>query len=194
VIAAPRRTTVEWTIISIGDQEILQDWGPPISNVPSDELFIVSANPASGPALVVGGGSGERRLHASWVLTEINGQQAYECLCTDIGLWANGLRRAGGMLRVTTNYPALPRGVREVDIELPSFGTFGGVPVRAAPDSATRSGPIRPRPDPAQLWSYLVEDPPRGWATADWPTPEPDPTQLSAYRFTVDQVVQLPGE
>ena len=148
VLAAPGRTSVEWTITSVADQDItqLQNWGPPISDVPPDELYIATGNAASGPVLVLGRGSAKQRLHASWVATEINGQQAYECLCTDVGLWANGLRRAGGTVRVTTNYPALPRDVRTLDIELPGFGTFRDVPVRSAPDSASRSGPVRPGP------------------------------------------------
>ena len=196
VLAAPGRTSVEWTITSVADQDItqLQNWGPPISDVPPDELYIATGNAASGPVLVLGRGSAKQRLHASWVATEINGQQAYECLCTDVGLWANGLRRAGGTVRVTTNYPALPRGVRALDIELPGFGTFRDVPVRSAPDSASRSGSVRPGTGAVQLWSYLVEDPPRGWSTADWPTPAPDPTQLANYRFIIEQVVRLPGK
>ena len=196
ILAAPGRTSVEWTITSVADQDItqLQNWGPPISSVPPGELYIVTGNPASGPVLVAGRGGGQQRLHASWVATEINGQQAYECLCTDVGLWANGLRRAGGTVRVTTNYPALPRDVTAIDIELPGFGTFRDVVVEPAPDSASRSGPVRRGPDPAPVWSYLVEDPPRGWSTADWPAPEPDPAQLADYRVLVETVVRLPGE
>ena len=196
VLAAPGRTSVEWTITSVADQDItqLQNWGPPISNVPADDLYIVTNNPASGPVLLVGRGSGRQRLHASWVVTETNGQPGYECLCTDVGLWANALRRAGGTVRVTTNYPALPPDLARLDIELPGFGAFRDVPVRPAPDSASRSGPVRRGPDPVPLWSYRVEDPPRGWATADWPTPEPDPAQLADYRFVIEQVVRLPGE
>jgi hypothetical protein len=194
VLAAPGRTTVEWTITSVDDQDLtqLQNWGPPISKVPPDDLYIVTGNPASGPVLVVGGG--QQRRHASWVATTINGQPAYECLCTDVGLWANGLRRAGGTVRVTTNYPALPREVVAIDIELPGFGTFREITVKPAPDSASRSGPVRRGPDPAPLWSYLVEDPPRGWSTADWPTPVPYPAQLADYRVLVEDVVRLPGD
>ena len=41
-------------------------------------------------------------------------------------------------------------------------------------------------------WSYLVEDPPRGWSTADWPTDLPDPAQLAEYQSIVERVSALP--
>ena len=90
-----------------------------------------------------------------------------------------------------TNYPALSPRTRSVDVDLPGFGTFRKVPVTAFEDSAGR---LRsPEPSKTGLWAYSVEDPPRGWPTADWPTDTPDPAQLGEYRSAVEPIVQLPA-
>ena len=73
---------------------------------------------------------------------------------------------------------------------LPGFGRFPKVPVVAAPDSAAAVLP--PTAVQTGRWSYLVEDPPRGWSTADWPTDLPDPAQLVEYRSIVERISGLP--
>jgi hypothetical protein len=91
---------------------------------------------------------------------------------------------------VTGNYPELPAGTRRVDIVLPGFGTFRRVPVVSAPDSAAAVLPAVSAE--TGRWSYRVEDPPRGWSTADWPTDVPDPNQLGEYQARVEKIVALP--
>ena len=152
---------------------------------------MLNNSPANGPLISLTTPRGRERWSTLWVVTEIYRQPAYECLCTELGLWSSGLRDAGGAARLTGNYPELPAGTREVDIVLPGFGTFRKVPVVGAPDSA--AAVLRTVAAETGQWSYLVEDPPRGWSTADWPTDLPDPAQLGEYRSTVEKVVALPG-
>jgi hypothetical protein len=70
--------------------------------------------------------------------------------------------------------------------------TLRNLPVVRAPDAAAKSG------DSAEVatryWTYEVNAPPRGWSTWDWPTPTPDPVQLSSYNTFVEKVVPLPGQ
>jgi hypothetical protein len=194
VWAAPGRSTLEWTLSSVSDQfsNRLLEYGPPVAAPrPGDGVFLVNGSPASGPVLLVPSPDGVKRLTASWVATERNGVAGYECLCTELGLWSSGLRHAGGSAGLVTNYPELPPRTRSVDVELPGFGTFRKVPVTALDDSAYR---LRaPQSAETGLWTYSVEDPPRGWPTSDWPTDTPDPTQLSSYRPAVEPLRALPG-
>ena len=73
----------------------------------------------------------------------------------------------------------------------PGNDTVRAVPVVVAPDSAARLGPATPRT--TNTWYYSLDDPPMGWATADWPTDVPDSTQLAEYRTGIHRVVKLPG-
>jgi hypothetical protein len=194
VWTTPGRTTLEWTLSSVTDQsseQVLQ-YGPPVSAPqPAGDVFLVNTSPASGPVLVAAAAGGLKRLIASSVVTESNGLVGYECLCTELGLWSTGLRRAGGSVTLVTNYPGLPPSTRSVDVELPEFGIFRKVPISAVEDAARRLGP--PPLVETGLWNYVAEDPPRGWSTTEWPTDVPDPTQLSAYRPAVEKLHPLPG-
>ena len=73
----------------------------------------------------------------------------------------------------------------------PEHGTLRAVPVVVAPDAAARLGPAAPRV--TNTWYYSPDDPPMGWATADWPTDVPDSTQLANYRARLNAIVSLPG-
>ena len=192
VVAAPGRTSVQWTLRSVSDQNTsqLQPYGPPVSSPPPDDVYVLNNSPANGPLISLTTPRGRERWSTLWVVTEVYRQPAYECLCTELGLWSSGLRDAGGAARLTGNYPELPAGTREVDIVLPGFGTFPKVPVVAAPDSA--AAVLRTVDADTGQWSYLVEDPPRGWSTADWPTALPDPAQLAEYQSIVERVSALP--
>jgi hypothetical protein len=194
VWTAPGRTTLEWTLTSLADQSSSQipEYGPPVAaRRPADDVTQLNTSPASGPVLAVSTPGGGKRLTASWVVTEINNLVRYECLCTELGLWASGLRKAGGSVSLVTNYPELPPKTRSVDVDLPGFGTFRKVPISAAEDAGRRLRP--PRRVQTGLWNYSDEDPPRGWSTAEWPTDVPDPTQLSAYRPVVETIRAMPG-
>ena len=194
VWSAPGRATLEWTLSSVTDQYStrLLEYGPPVAApLPDRGVFLTNVSPASGPVLLVTAADSRKRLTASWVATERNGVAMYECLCTELGLWSSGLRHAGGSVGLVTNYPELPPRTRSVNVDLPGFGTFRNVPVTAVDDPARQLGPSEPVE--TGLWTYSVEDPPIGWPTTDWPTDTPDPTQLAAYRPTVEPVRALPG-
>jgi hypothetical protein len=160
--AAPGRATLEWTLTSVPDQFSKRplEYGPPVAAPRPAGVFLVNTNPASGPVLLVPAADGAKRLTASWVATERNGVAGYECLCTELGLWSTGLRRAGGSVTLVTNYPELPPRTRSVDVDLPGFGTFRKVPVTAAPDAARQLG--SPQPVETGVWTYVIEDPPVG--------------------------------
>lgn len=192
IVASPGRTAVQWTLRSVSDQNTsqLRPFGPPVSSPPPEDVYVLNNSPANGPLISLVTARSRERWPTLWVVTEIYGQTAYECLCTELGLWSSGLRDAGGAARLTGNYPGLPAGTKEVDVVLPGFGRFPKVPVVAAPDSATAALPAAVAE--TGRWSYRVEDPPRGWSTADWPTDVPDPGQLSEYRSIVERISALP--
>ena len=194
VWAAPGRATLEWTLTSVTDQfsNRILEYGPPVAApLPATGVYLTNSSPASGPVLLATTPGGAKRLTTSWVATERNGIPGYECLCTELGLWSSGLRGAGRSVTLVTNYPELPPRTRSVDVDLPGFGTFKKVPVTTIEDSARR---LRdPEPARTGLWTYVAEEPLRGWPTADWPTDTPDPAQLPEYRSVVEPVRALPG-
>ena len=91
-----------------------------------------------------------------WVRTTVNNRATYECQCSDVGLWASGLRQAGIVVNLVTSYPALPSGTRTVDVEYPGFGTIRGVPVVGMEDAARNAGPAE-RADTGR-WTYELDD------------------------------------
>lgn len=187
VLSAPRQSTLEWTLTSLDDQQSrVLDYGPPVAAAPPRGVEVVNNSPASGPVLRVGA----TRLRNLWSATARNNRTAYECHCTEIGLWASGLRDAGVGVGLVTNYPALPAGTRSVDVELPGSGTIRQVPVVAAEDAAARLAASTTKE--TGRWTYETDDPPRGWSTADWPTDTPDPDQLSDYLGRVEPILTLP--
>ena len=192
-MTAPGRTVVQWTLRSVTDQDTsqLQSFGPPVSSPWPDEIHVLNNNPANGPLISLVTPRGRERWPTLWVVTEIFGQPAYECLCTELGLWSTGLRDAGGAAQLTGNYPALPPGTGEVDIVLPGFGSFRKVPVVAAPDSAAsvlRAERCGDR-DGGPTWSRIrpgAGRPPTGRPTY--------PIRLSwaEYRSAVERIGPLP--
>jgi hypothetical protein len=193
VVAAPSRTSMEWTIKSMTDQStfILQPALSPIGGNFPDGVDILNPDVVSGPMIRPHGAPGAKPIRVSWLTTAVAERKAYECLCSPLGLWAGSLRREGGQASVASNYPALPPGTRSVDVILPGVATLSDIPVVQADDSALRLGP--PAPYAGDTWTYYSDNPPRGWTTAQWPTPLPDPEQLKDYRFFIETLTQLPG-
>jgi hypothetical protein len=192
-VAAPSRTSLEWTIRSITDQStfILQPALSPIGGLLPDGTDVLNRDVVSGPQIKPAGAPAAKASRVSWLTTAVARRKAYECLCSSLGLWAGSLRRQGGQASVTSNYPALPAGTQNIDVILPGVATIPEIPVVQAEDSAVRLGP--PKPYAGETWTYLSNDPPRGWTTAEWPSSLPDPEQLESYRFVIEDLTQLPG-
>jgi hypothetical protein len=193
VVSAPGRTSMEWTIKSITDQStfILEPALSPIGGVPLDRVDVLNRDVVSGPQIKPAGSPPAKFLRVSWLTTAVAGRKAYECLCSSLGLWAGSLRRSGGQASVASNYPPLPSGTRTVEVILPGVATIAGIPVVDAEDLAPRLGPAKPYA--GETWIYDSDNPPRGWTTAEWPTPLPDQEQLKNHRFFIENVTQLPG-
>jgi hypothetical protein len=193
VVAAPGRTSLEWTIRSVTDQSIfiLEPALSPIGGILPDDVDVFDRDVVSGPMIRPHGLPAAKPLRVSWMTAAVSGRKAYECLCSPLGLWAGSLRRDGGQASVAGNYPALPSGTRAVDVILPGVATLPDIPVVDAEDSAPELGPSKPHT--AATWIYYSGDPPRGWTTEEWPTPLPDPDQLQDYRFFIENITRLPG-
>ena len=193
VVAAPGRTSLEWTIRSVTDQSIfiLEPALSPIGGMLPDNVDVFDRDVVSGPMIRPHGLPAARPSRVSWMTAAVAPRKAYECLCSPLGLWAGSLRRDGGRASVASNYPALSPGTRTVDVILPGVATLTDIPVVDAEDSASQLGPSKPHT--GATWTYYSGDPPRGWTTAQWPTPLPDPDQLQDYRFFVENITRLPG-
>ncbi len=191
VVAGAGLTSVQWTIRSLDDQvrSTLDPYGPPVSGQIPAGVNVVDTTPASGLTLRPAGSKAPPAA-ASWMTTDINGRTGYECVCTQLGLWARSLASRYGAVQVVTNYPALPAGTRRVDVNLPNVSTLAGVPVETAADGAAALGP--PAVRQVRGWFYPDDDPPSAWSTADWPTRVADPGQLSLYTTRVDRIGPLP--
>ena len=187
---SPGFTSVRWTLRSITDQPsfLVLPFGPPVSARLSDRMGIFNPGSASGPRLRPADGG--PLLKARWMTTRVELDGYYECLCTDLGLWASSLRQAGSAVDVVTEFPSLPAGVTAVDVILPGVGTIRGLPVTPATDVAAQ---VRgTRSVPTDVWTYRDGKPPSGWSTYDWPTPLPDLNQLKDYTKTVEDLVTRP--
>ena len=185
VLAAPGRSTLEWTVTSLDEQvrhRVLK-YPAPVSGDPPPDADLANFSPASGPVLRVG----PARLRNLWVRTTVNNRAAYECQCSDLGVWASGLRHAGMAVNLVTNYPALPGRARTVDVEFPGFGTVRGVPVFPVEDAAEKAGAAE-RVETGR-WTYSMEDLPYGWPTAEWPTDTPDTSELAEYESHVEPLM-----
>lgn len=193
VVASPNGTSLELTIKSVTDQStfILEPAMSPIGGILPENVDVLDPDVVSGPMIRPAGIPAAKPLRVSWMTAAVAGRKAYECLCSSLGLWAGSLRRQGGQASVASNFPALPAGTQAVDVILPGVATLPGIPVVNAADPATRLGP--PKPSAGDTWSYFSDDPPRGWTTAQWPTPLPEPDQLKNYRFFIESITQLPG-
>ncbi|HEY5979681.1 MAG TPA: hypothetical protein VIT41_08600 [Microlunatus sp.] len=190
VLSSAGSTTVRWTLRSMSGQRafLVVPLGPPLVAVAPPDEPVLSTNAASGPTLSAANG---RALQARWMTGRVGDRPFLECLCTNLDFWAIGLRSAGGSAQLVTTYPALPRGTDRVDVVLPGTANLTGLAVTPAPDGATRVGP--PGPAVVSQWTYDETRPPGGWATDQWPTPLPDPEQLSDYDRVVDRLTTLTG-
>jgi hypothetical protein len=188
VLAAPAQTTLEWTLTTLDQQESrVLDYGPPVESLVPEGVELLGSSQASGPVLR----AGATRLPNLWSQTTVFNRIAYECQCTEIGLWASGLREAGVSASLVTNYSAVPAGTRTIDVEFPGFGTLRGLPVTPAEDAAQAAGPAEPVK--VGRWTYANDNPPYGWPTAEWPTDVPDTADLAEYEARVEPLVTLPS-
>ena len=189
VLAGDGSTTVRWTLRSMSGQRafLVVPLGPPLVAPTPADLPVITTNAASGPTLAT---THRRPLAARWMTGDFTGRPFLECLCTNLDIWAIGLRTAGGTAQLVTTYPALPRGTDRVDIVLPGVANLTGLPVSPAPDGATRVGPPT-RVLTAAVWTYDPKRPSLGWSTDEWPTPLPDADQLSDYHRRVDRLTTL---
>jgi hypothetical protein len=187
VLAAPGRATLEWRLTSLDDQtpDPVVDYGPPVTGHPADGVDLVNSSPANGAVLRVG----STRLTNLWNRTTVDGRTVYECQCTEIDVWASGLREQGVSVGLVTSYPAMPAGTRTVAVEFPGFGVFRRVPVVLVEDAAIRVGPAREVS--TERWSYLGR-PASGWLSAEWPTPTPEEAQLADYAGAVKPLLTHP--
>lgn len=187
--ASETSTTVRWTLRSMSGQRafLVVPLGPPLVATPPRDAPVISTNAASGPTLWI---SNRQQLDARWMTGGYNGRPYLECLCTNLDIWAIGLRDAGSAAQLVTTYPALPRGTDRVSIVLPGVAHLPDLPVVAAPDGATRVGPSTADTSSA-TWTYDEKQPPLGWSTDQWPTPLPDPAQLDDFTQDVDEVTTL---
>ena len=188
MLAGADSTTVRWTLRSMSGQRafLVVPLGPPLVAVAPPDLPVISTNAASGPTLAAANG---RAMKARWMTGTYEDRQFLECQCTNLDIWAIGLRSAGGSAQLVTTYPALPRGVNRVDIVLPGTANLTGLVVTPAPDGSIQVGP--PGPAVVARWTYDEKRPPAGWATAEWPTPLPDRAQLADYDRVVDRLTTL---
>ena len=184
VLASTTSTTVRWTLRSISQQRafLARPLGPPLVAPARPGAKVISTNAISGPTLAA---AGQRPMAVRWMSGEADGKPALQCLCTNLDFWAAGLREPGGAAQLVSNYPPLPRGADQVDIVLPGVAQLTRLPVALAPDGATRVGPATRVAK--RTWRYDPAQPSPGWSTAEWPTPVPDPDQLSAYQRRVDR-------
>lgn len=192
VVASPDWTALSWTLTSVTDQPTpgLLPFGPPVAAPPSPEALVAGAGPADGPEIVVPGRPAGR-LKTWYRTTRYNGEAAYECLCSDLGLWAVSLRQPEGRAMLVSLFPALPPGARTVDVALPTVSTIRGVAVqRVAPAAQASTGPAGDSPPP---WTYRFSDPPPGWPASSWPVPLPATGQLRSYEAFPSRLAMLPG-
>lgn len=192
VAALSHGTWLQWTV-QLRDEAHLMSTAlsPPVSRGVSNKVPVVNGAPASGPRVLPAPRRGVTDGGVRWLTTTAYGAQAYECLCSELGVWSSTLRRADGTVSMAGGYPVLPRGARRVSVSLPGVGVVAEVPVTRAPDAARRVLP--PVAAPPDTWTYNPENPPTGWATLDWPTPLPDPSQVPDYRSSVGDIVALPS-
>lgn len=190
VVRSPAWTAIHWTLTSLTEQPsvIVLPPGPPISTDPPPGVLLSGTGTASGPQLRR---AGDAPLHARFATSPDRGQGTLECLCSDLGVWAAGLRDPGGTVSLATTYPPVPAGTSAVEIVLPTVGTVPGVPVVEAPDLARSLGP--PVERRSATWTYRLDDPPSGWPASAWPTPLPSLRRIQDYRVSIESVVTVPG-
>jgi len=190
VLASRGSTSVQWSIRTItGGLDVRYDpLDPPLGSVVPEEVEVTTERAVSG--LTLRAAPDGPSLPALWLTTDVFGRPAYECLCSDLGLWARSLDRSGGTVHGTSLHAPLPPGTDRVELRWPGLKPVT-LPVEAAPDAADRLGP--PTDRQVRTWVYSDDVPPQGWRAAEWPTPLPDPWQLPDYRAMVEDVTELPS-
>lgn len=186
VLASTTSTTVRWTIRSMSPQRafLARPLGPPLVAPERPGLRAISANALSGPTLAA---PGQQPMNVRWMTGKADGRPFLECLCTNLDFWAIGLREAGSTAQLVSTYSPLPRGADQVDLLIPGVAQLSRLPVKPAPDGATRVGP--PTRVAVQTWRYDQAQPQPGWSTTAWPTPVPDPDQQTAYLAQIDKLI-----
>lgn len=189
VLSSPGSTSVRWSIRSInnGFNVRRQPLEPPLSAVAAAGVALVNSRAVSG--LTLRAASGGPTLPTQWLTERAVDRPAYDCLCTNLGLWARSLDEVAGAAHGTSVHPPLPPGTDRVVLRWPGLAPVTA-PVEAVPDAGSQLGP--PRQRPVHSWVYSEELPPPGWSAADWPTPLPDPWQLPDYRAAVSDIAELP--
>jgi hypothetical protein len=184
VYASSTFASIAWTILALDSGRGLQHASsPPLADAERLENAYNQVS-AGGPRLSLASGFYRARL----VTTKLAGHGALECLCTDLRIGANALRRIGQQMSVVTNMPPLPAGTSKVDIVLPGLTTFADLGVTQAPSSTFRSA--GPAVRDVRIWTYRADRPYSGWAPRDWPTPVPRHDQLEDSRAFVDLIVR----
>lgn len=188
VFAGSTFTSVRWTIQSLTAGDGLDGaTRPPFADSAAGPVRRYNPSSASGPQLRLTGRS-NALLRARQVVVGPLEHGVTECLCSDLRVWASSLQHAEQQASVVTNFPALPIGTQRVDVVLPGLKPLREVEVTAAPDAAIASGAATPRR--SGTWTYSADNPPSGWTVDQWPTPLPDPTQLTGFSATIDPLVR----
>lgn len=189
VLVSRSFTSVRWSIRSVTAGNGLRlATEPPFTDPDLDPVTGYDPTSASGPQVVVSGGKAAKALHARLMTSRLRGLSGLECLCSELGLWADALTAPRQQVSVVTNLAALPRDVELVDVILPRVATLRGIPVTQALDGMLRSAGAMARP--TGTWSYVADHPPLGWSVDQWPTPLPSSRQLKSHHATVDTLVR----
>ncbi|GAB2588989.1 hypothetical protein [Microlunatus antarcticus] len=184
VVASKGLTSVVWTFYSVDDQDLRTRAVPPVARALPDGVRVVTEVPASGPRLRVPD-SGTAPTGVRWTTATFAGLPTYECLCSGLGLWSRGLRSGGGSAHLTTQVGPLPAGTTHVDVQFPGLDAFTSVRVTWVDDAEV----VPTEPGTGATWTYDATDPPRGWATSDWPTPLPAPDQVGDYTSRPERIL-----
>jgi hypothetical protein len=180
VVASDTNTSLEWTLRSLEEGPGLEE-----ANLPpfADPLAPISYNTiaASGPRLR----SGREELRPRLVTSDLTSKRTVECLCSDLRIWAKSLRSPGQQVSVVTNLPPLPRGLRQVEVVLPGYGSRR-VPVTPAAKADLRAG----TPQRRDVGTWSEQNWPRGWNSHNWPTMVPAREAMADYLSVTDRILR----
>ena len=184
VIASGTFTSLEWAIVSVtGGDGVEAASVPPFAREDAATVTGYNRVAASGPVLRVDVDA--TILHTRVVTNRLASAKADECLCTDLRVWAAVLRQPDKVATVVTNYPALTKGTRRVEVVFDGLDPME-VPVTPASDASIRTaGPVPTKP---RFWQLQRGHPKTGWQTDEWPTPVPSGAQFDGYASAVDQI------
>jgi hypothetical protein len=179
-------TSIAWTILSIEPGRGLGAASTPPFADAEPPVHPYNRTSAGGPQIKLR--TTGSVLHARLITTNFAGHAELECLCTDLRLGANALRHVGQQLSVVTDLPPVGPQMSEIDVVLPGLTTLQDIAVTRASDSTFRSA--GPAVRNVGWWNYLAGTPHSGWDASDWPTPVPRPSDVRAFRSTVDKIVR----